>query len=214
MARKKKSFEEAAQRVLDGDEEEGENLLLDAPSGMGNTPMEVARQILAKRKAKRRAMLPEKSGISSKEYKQKIVDDLQQLNIENSKQKVQNTKPQAVIDTGPSIDPVPMPTTLQDKLDDRQEDARIQKQSDMAHQEYKEQMQNSFSSPEQVQEQSDLRAKQKQRMQMELDILTSEMLNDDLTPEERQRLQNDYKNLQKFASENFIDLDYGGIGPD
>ena len=92
MARKKISFEEAAQRVLDGDEEEGENLLLDAPSGMGNTPMEVARQILAKLKAKRRAVLPEKSGISSKEYKQKIVDDLQQLNIENSKQKIENSK--------------------------------------------------------------------------------------------------------------------------
>lgn len=185
MARKKKSFEEAAQRVLDGDEEEGENLLLDAPSGMGNTPMEVAKRILDKRKAKRNEQA---ETLPPFEVKYNDFGDFKSPSLE--------------------------PTSIQNNLDDRQESARIQTQSDMALQKYDEQMQKSNLRPDQLQEKRDARAKQKQQMQMKLDILTSEMLNDDLTPEERQRLQNDYKNLQKFASENFIDLDYGGIGPD
>ena len=164
MARKKKSFEESAQRVLDGNEEEGENLLLDAPSGMGNTPMEVARQILAKRKAKRN-------------------------------------------ERAETLPPLQEPTSIQNKLDERQESARIQTQSDMALQKSKEQRQKSMLNPEQVQEQSDARAKQKQQMQMEFDRLLSEMLKDDISEEERKRLEMQAKKLQNDASEMLFELE-------
>tara|TARA_R100000655_G_scaffold41733_1_gene77675 strand:+ start:479 stop:1015 length:537 start_codon:yes stop_codon:yes gene_type:complete len=178
MADKQKSLEEAAQRVLDGDEEEGEKLLLDAPSGMGNTPMEVAKRILDKRKAKRneRAETPPPLKVKYNDF-----EDFKSLSSE--------------------------PTSIQDKLDDRQESARIQTQSDMALQQSKEQMQNSFSSPEQVQEQSDARAKQKQQMQMEFDRLLSEMLKDDISEEERKRLEMQAKKLQNDASEMLFELE-------
>ena len=164
MLNKQKSLEEAAQRVLDGDEEQGEKLLLDAPSGMGNTPMEVAKQILDKRKAKRN-------------------------------------------ERAETLPPLQEPTSIQDKLDDRQDSARIQTQSDMALQKSKEQMQKSNLRPDQLQEKSDARAKQKQQMQMEFDRLLSEMLKDDISEEERKRLEMQAKKLQNDASEMLFELE-------
>ena len=139
---------------------------------MGNTPMEVARQILAKRKAKR-----------------------------NDEAELAKSTPFEVSSFSSE------PTSIQDKLDDRQESARIQTQSDMALQKSKEQMQKSNLRPDQLQEKSDARAKQKQQMQMEFDRLLSEMLKDDISEEERKRLEMQAKKLQNDASEMLFELE-------